>query len=459
MQSFKFFIVEENEELRNDLSDSLSGRFSIPVKAFKNANELVNHFNSIEQMSEALELIRDGKGDQAAAKALMEEMTMPKLILFNEDEQHKSTIRWMEDRDNRVDCLVLKKEVNDEQAFGNYTFMHYFQAESDAMEHMYEMIEGLPIWGGFTEDHKYCSIKTELLAKTSPLRADIYIKLSEQKYLKIFSKGDTFTKDDVVKYAEKKKVNYFYLLANGRRVLLSTMNDRLNQLINAKNVKPEVAAQIISATTEAIHAISKTDGMTDEVAMLTNKNIEAMVSGISLDDSLLKLVENFDGSKDKYITNHSMHLSQLACSIAAAMDWHNHATFHKLSVAAIFHDISLAEQKLAILRSKDELEALGDEVSREEKSQYLDHPTISAMLVKQLGTNCPAEADTIIEHHHERPDGSGFPKQMRAVNIPPMSALFIVAHEIISELYTKPRPVELVIRELKPKMCQGGDVS
>ena len=41
--------------------------------------------------------------------------------------------------------------------------------------------------------------------------ADIYVKLSELKYLKLFHKGAPFAQDDVAKYHGTKKIEYFYV--------------------------------------------------------------------------------------------------------------------------------------------------------------------------------------------------------------------------------------------------------
>ena len=42
----------------------------------------------------------------------------------------------------------------------------------------------------------------------------------------------------------------------------------------------------------------------------------------------------------------------------------------------------------------------------------------------------PANVDIILAQHHERPDGSGFPRSLASNYIAPLSAVFIVAHDL-----------------------------
>ena len=46
----------------------------------------------------------------------------------------------------------------------------------------------------------------------------------------------------------------------------------------------------------------------------------------------------------------------------------------------------------------------------------------------------PPDVDQIIVEHHERPDGTGFPRGLFHSKVSPLSALFIIAHDILHYL-------------------------
>ena len=46
----------------------------------------------------------------------------------------------------------------------------------------------------------------------------------------------------------------------------------------------------------------------------------------------------------------------------------------------------------------------------------------------------PSDVDIIVLQHHERPNGTGFPKGLRSNQIAPLASVFIVAHDIVDQL-------------------------
>ena len=60
-------------------------------------------------------------------------------------------------------------------------------------------------------DDDFCKIKTSLLLSVCPLKGDIFIRLGEAKYIKLFNEGDEFNAEDMEKYTGKKGIEYLYL--------------------------------------------------------------------------------------------------------------------------------------------------------------------------------------------------------------------------------------------------------
>ena len=49
-----------------------------------------------------------------------------------------------------------------------------------------------------------------------------------------------------------------------------------------------------------------------------------------------------------------------------------------------------------------------------------------------------SETANIIREHHERPDGSGFPRNLDSSNLTEISCIFIIAHHFSHRLLTEP---------------------
>ena len=62
------------------------------------------------------------------------------------------------------------------------------------------------------------------------------------------------------------------------------------------------------------------------------------------------------------------------------------------------------------------------------------HPEEVANKLKQNRSFVPHETITIVEQHHERPNGSGFPHGITSKTFNPLSAIFIVCQEFTEKL-------------------------
>jgi response regulator RpfG family c-di-GMP phosphodiesterase len=49
----------------------------------------------------------------------------------------------------------------------------------------------------------------------------------------------------------------------------------------------------------------------------------------------------------------------------------------------------------------------------------------------------PPDVDVIIAQHHERADGTGFPRNLSATYIAPLATIFIVAHDMAQDVLAK----------------------
>src|SRR6185312_15892576 len=98
----------------------------------------------------------------------------------------------------------------------------------------------------------------------------------------------------------------------------------------------------------------------------------------------------------------------IACAIATQMDWASDSTFQKLTLAAFLHDITLSNHELAQCDTVQE--AIDKKTFTEaEIAGFRVHPAKGAEIARQF-QEVPPDVDVIILQHHERPDGSGFPR-------------------------------------------------
>jgi HD-GYP domain-containing protein (c-di-GMP phosphodiesterase class II) len=297
----------------------------------------------------------------------------------------------------------------------------------------FTIIEELP-------ESEFCRIQTNLLVDASPFKAAVFIKLSNTRFLKIFSEGDNFEAADLEKYFLKKQIAYFWLRKKDTGLFLDNYRKILDKHLSAEKIDIQTAKEITIAATETMHELSNKMGFTPEVGELARTNMMIAVKAMQSAPGLRELLKRFELEKDKYIPAHSTITAFVACAISKIMSWGSEAT--------------LQNNSLAMIRNLKELEAAKPLFSEEEIKSYEQHPMAAAELIRAV-PGAPADVDTIIMQHHETGDGKGFPRKLSATHISPLSSIFIVAHEIVQGSIEGKKDVADIIEELKIKYTTG----
>ena len=152
-----------------------------------------------------------------------------------------------------------------------------------------------------------------------------------------------------------------------------------------------------------------------EIVYVTNCPVFEAVQDV--DKSLQELLTRID-EKDHYTSRHSKAVLQYSLAIYDAMqDRGPNIAREDLAFAALFHDVGKCFVPVEILQKPDRLE-------QAELRYILRHPVDSGrMLLPKFGE----QIAEIARNHHERLDGSGYPRGLRAEDISLSSQIVAVA--------------------------------
>ena len=291
------------------------------------------------------------------------------------------------------------------------------------------------------ENPDYCRIKTNLLIKTGPLDADVFIKLSNIKFVRLFKKGDTFDQKDLERYFAAKRIEFLYIKNEECEVLVNQLSKSLSDILKAGEISAEESITLSEHVHETVMELSVRFGFTPQVQGLIKQNVETVLSGVQKVTGLKQIAAILERGKSGYISSHSIMLAHIAGLFATRTEWSSHTTLEKLTYAALLHDITLGDQRLAAVHSLEELEDPAAGFSKEEKKKFIQHPNEAAELAMKF-EKIPADVWNIIREHHERPDGTGFPRSLIAARISPISTLFIIAHDVVSGFFKGERDLD-----------------
>ena len=138
--------------------------------------------------------------------------------------------------------------------------------------------------------------------------------------------------------------------------------------------------------------------------------------------------------KDGYTAEHCRRLQGLAVATGEMLHL-SRARLYLLDVAAFLHDVGKLRVPTSVLQKAGPL-------SSEEWRVVREHPAHGRELVE--GTLI-AEAGRFIEQHHERMDGSGYPRGLRGADI--FTESYIIAAADVYDAMTTDRPYRAALPE------------
>lgn len=276
---------------------------------------------------------------------------------------------------------------------------------------------------------KYAKIRLPFFWRYNKTRCDVFIKLSDQKFVKIIKANSTFSKQDIDKYA-KKEIDFLYIKYDDFEKYSSKYSFEFLERDCATQVSVEDEIEVAQAI---IHDLVLNVGVSSQVIKLTEEIFSKVKDQFDDRDLITKLIIA-SHEKNKYFYDHSYLIACFCIAIASQIKWQGQEEdiLKKLVTAAIIHDLN-TEDTIDTINLDLGIKSLND-LSKNEQEEYIHHPYRMAVLYSK-SKYALNDVETIIMQHHEKPDGSGYPRQLTSNNITPLSSIFIIAHYFVNQLY------------------------
>lgn len=258
---------------------------------------------------------------------------------------------------------------------------------------------------------------------------DFFIKLPS-KFLKIKHKGEE--PEPVLERYKSKGISEFYMTPEDFNIfaqrIKATLTLKMKEASEKEPDKPEVKGKILSDTHDVFKEMFSS-GRIDEEGMDIAKEVskESLVL-ISKTNMLKKFKEFRENCKAEYL--HALMTTYISSLMIDQFDWGNDEIKKKVSLAAMLCDITLDTTEFDLLRSaQNQTEHLTDKI--------IKHPLNVSTALAKISSLIEPETLIIIEQHHERPNGKGFPQGLDHQKISVLTAVYIVAHYFIERMFDK----------------------
>ena len=305
----------------------------------------------------------------------------------------------------------------------------------------------------FIKENSLTATPLKLLKRYGNDSLDVYVKVHHDRLTKIIAKENSFSLDlKTIEEYEQKGINEVYITKDAFLIITKHMVNQLT--IKARQLKKVSPLDIAGLQVNVSLYNLKELGINEEQINSVNEILEETVHSIFTDRTIENKIKEL--MKDySFHTSHSVLLMYVASMILKKTNLPYQKTLKKISLAAFFHDLSLNNEYV-------EQEHLGvnpkSDPPSNAKKRLNEHPFASAEYLNKISDDTFSEVKKIIEEHHESPDGRGYPRSLSANQISPLSALFILAHEIAINLYRNNYNKEmltLMLKNIEPTYAQG----
>jgi len=172
-----------------------------------------------------------------------------------------------------------------------------------------------------------------------------------------------------------------------------------------------------------------------------------LYSGTSFKNDILNLITKSLFDQNSVEQNHAESVSQWCGRIGLALGM-DASDIKELSMAGLLHDIGKIAIPESILMKNGTL-------TESEMVDVRRHPEIGYQILRSVSEF--ANIAQFVLNHHERMDGSGYPRGLKGDDIPMQSRIIAIAEaydSIVRKLpYRKPRSKDAAIEELS---CHAG---
>jgi response regulator RpfG family c-di-GMP phosphodiesterase len=427
----------------------------------ENDHNLLHFYNTVcENYNESIEIIEATSGDQAIKMFQDDEDFFVDLIISDyrmDDGDGLKFFQFLRHRYSEIPFLAVSGKDNGvftkNEEFVSRSTNHYLPKpirEPDIRKILgiYFTSTGVTDTNNVSDDFK--KVSTVFFLRFQQTLCDIYIKLSKKKYVKLFRKEGRFSASDISRYLNK-NVKHLYLTTEDYEKFKVSMSE-MSFLEGIE--KDEDENECFKTTQAVLSSLLQTYGINET---LLKKAFTKIINTKNKIRSSHELVELFDLRKfsHSFYSDHSLMVALLSCLTLDEMDWRSDANSEKLCMASILHDSIMEEEVVNVMEGGnfEKLEFITDI----EKDEYFGHPHKTAEMIKTK-TKLHKEISTIIVEHHEKPDGSGFPRRLTYPNIHPLSSLFIIVHDFVEQLYLTGFAPELrstILDNLAEKYTEG----
>ena len=263
--------------------------------------------------------------------------------------------------------------------------------------------------------------------KGRELFADLYLKISEDKYIQIANQGELISPERVKGYADR-AIQFLYVSMDSYRQTVERNLQMAGMTLKNTSLGLDLRAKVLNQTAKVVLSEIEDIGLNASTYEHAKALTEATLSIIQTRPDLTQLLESLNDTSEATYT-HSIAVSAMCVMIGQRLKWEMPATLEKLALGGLLHDVGEREIPREIIQKPR------GKMTVEEVALYQTHPFRGMQILQSLGM-VPDDVLSIVFEHHENALGQGYPRRLRDLRMHPMAKVASLAN-VIADLTVK----------------------
>ena len=269
-------------------------------------------------------------------------------------------------------------------------------------------------------------IKLNLILGFATSSFDYYLKLSGTNFVKMVNKGEALTPIDAERLFSK-GISELYIQASDSHDFFCMWEKQLEIKTDST-----LTSIIFMEILEQFEGLAKALGWNREVIQKAQQIAKDAIKQLS---SSPRITQELNARLSDPTSTYSRHVGLqtfLLSVITSDVDWIGDQGQSKLVMAALLHDLSVSDHYYDDIQTWN-ARASDFKDRAPESTKYRLHPLEASKFVEYHPT-LPPDLEKILLQHHEKADGSGFPRGISANRIFPLASLFILIEDFVEAI-------------------------
>jgi response regulator RpfG family c-di-GMP phosphodiesterase len=252
-------------------------------------------------------------------------------------------------------------------------------------------------------ESEYIPVLTSKFLAGSPSHFSLYIRLADDRFIKILREGDALGHDRLEFYRNK-SIEQFYIRKNSFDRFLKHCHSTLMSVLADPSVGLKEKTQLTLNHGQQVMTYLKARN----ISPAAMKHAQDFVSSVLKLTELIELEKNVDLKKllsDPEFRDHSSTTTLVSGLIGSKLGLRGEKMISLLGAASFLHDIGIPSADIKFIENDTSA------MNPEELALYHAHPTHGAEIIRSLGSVEPIAIQAIAQHH-ERRNRRGFPEQL-----------------------------------------------